>query len=318
MKANDVLPYSRAINAIGRPITFYPSISKAIGSVKAGVFLSNFLYWEGLQSADNDGWIYKEMSEIFQETALTRNEQESARKRLRDLGILTEKKKGIPPRTYYCFNWQKMDEILHEYFATRGEDEWGERFGKKEKRIVESMLEITPKQKKKDKISEVIEVKVIDLSAPIEPIAPTEEIVEAEIVNEEGKVEKKPKDPTLIWRMKEFFDVEYLKVSEGIAFNWGAGKSKNGKEWGSLKLLRDLMKARYIEKFKVKEPPDDDVFNSWAEFIKAIPDYHRRVNFTPTLIYSNFNKIIIDIKNEGRFKKGKQSFDSDDYAANAI
>lgn len=114
MKAGEALPFSESINAVGRPITYYPIIAKALGSVKTGIFVSNFLFWDGKQK-DNEGWIFKKQVEITDETGLSRTEQENARKRLVQLEILEQKKKGIPPKLYYRFNWKTLDNVIMNY-----------------------------------------------------------------------------------------------------------------------------------------------------------------------------------------------------------
>lgn len=97
---------------IGRPINYYPSFTKALGGHgNAGIFASNFYYWEG-KGKDPNGWIYKTQQQIEEETGLTRYGQEGARKKLRQLGLLQETKRGQPGRLHYLFDWDAMDELL--------------------------------------------------------------------------------------------------------------------------------------------------------------------------------------------------------------
>ncbi len=102
---------------LGQPVAYYPKLAKFLGSVKAAVFICQLGYWEGKQR-DDDG-IYKTMVEFQVETGLSRREQDTARKTLRDLGYLFETKKGMPARIYYCINWDKINDdwalwIRHE------------------------------------------------------------------------------------------------------------------------------------------------------------------------------------------------------------
>jgi hypothetical protein len=53
------------------------------------------IYWVG-KGQDPDGWMYKSMEEIEDETAMGRYSQETARKKLKKLGILEEKKDVRP------------------------------------------------------------------------------------------------------------------------------------------------------------------------------------------------------------------------------
>lgn len=109
--------FYEVLRMIGRPVTYYPSISSAFGDdIRCAVFLSNFKYWEGKQH-DDEGWIYKSQSEIKKETGLGRYAQEQSRKKLKEFGVLEEKLIGKPPILHYKFNWQKMNEILNKHFA---------------------------------------------------------------------------------------------------------------------------------------------------------------------------------------------------------
>ncbi|EFE9533373.1 DNA-binding protein [Escherichia coli] len=60
------------------------------------------------------GWMYKTQSDISAETALTRDEQETARKRLVALGVLEEKLRGIPAIMHYRINTERLEALLIE------------------------------------------------------------------------------------------------------------------------------------------------------------------------------------------------------------
>lgn len=105
--------FSKTLQAVGRPITYFPAFAKAFGDLKTGVFLSNFLYWEGKQS-DVEGWIYKTQKGILDETGLSRKEQEYARKKLKELNCLIEKRQGVPAKLYYKFDWEEVDKFISQ------------------------------------------------------------------------------------------------------------------------------------------------------------------------------------------------------------
>lgn len=105
--------YSKALQSIGKPTTYFPSFAIAFGDLKTGVFLSNFLYWEGKQ-LDVDGWIYKRQVDITKETGLSRKEQEYARKKLKELNCLEETKRSIPAKLYYRFDWDEIDKFISQ------------------------------------------------------------------------------------------------------------------------------------------------------------------------------------------------------------
>jgi len=103
----------RAIESLltDRPIAYHVVLAQAVGSVNAGVFLSQLLYWTP-RAHDKDGWIYKTQDDIYQETALTRREQESSRRRLTQAKVLQEKKAGVPSRLFFRVDMDKLTELL--------------------------------------------------------------------------------------------------------------------------------------------------------------------------------------------------------------
>jgi hypothetical protein len=100
----------------GRVISYYPRLSKLTKSVTATVLLCQFMFWRG-KEWDPDGWLYKTQSEIEEETGLSRKEQETARRKLREAGILEEEKRGVPARLYYRVNMQNLDKAWSEILA---------------------------------------------------------------------------------------------------------------------------------------------------------------------------------------------------------
>ena len=64
-----MLEFSEILGKLGRPIPYYPKISKALGNEVAALFILNFVYWRG-KGRDPSGWIYKTQPEIEEETGL--------------------------------------------------------------------------------------------------------------------------------------------------------------------------------------------------------------------------------------------------------
>jgi hypothetical protein len=110
---NGRLQHTIASLLTDRPIAYHPIIAKTVKSVTAGVFLSQFLYWTP-RTKDPNGWIYKTQQDIYAETGLTRREQETARRILRDNGVLEEKRAGVPCRLYFRVNMDALVELLGE------------------------------------------------------------------------------------------------------------------------------------------------------------------------------------------------------------
>ena len=88
------------MRSIGRPIAYHPALARYVGGVNAAIFLCQLIYWD--ERTDNeDLGIYKTADEWESETGLTYREQAGARKKLRDLGLLTETNQRLQHRIYY-------------------------------------------------------------------------------------------------------------------------------------------------------------------------------------------------------------------------
>jgi len=96
---------------IDRPIAFNPAFARLTGSINAALMLSQAFYWSQ-KTSDPDGWFWKTQNEWQVETCLQRYEQETARKRLVSLGILEEKKQGIPARLFFRVNMANIVALL--------------------------------------------------------------------------------------------------------------------------------------------------------------------------------------------------------------
>lgn len=97
-----------------RPIAYHAILARAFHSVTAGVFLSQLLYWSP-RCRDQESWVWKTQKDWYEETALTRREQETARRILRKAGVLEEKRTGIPARLYFRVNTERLSLLLSQY-----------------------------------------------------------------------------------------------------------------------------------------------------------------------------------------------------------
>lgn len=104
------------IAILGSPIAYYTAFARVLGGVEAGILTSQFFYWYG-KGHDPDGWIYKTQAEIEEETGLTRRNQETARKKLRDLGVLEERYTGMPAKLYYRLNLDRLFSLMNSWFG---------------------------------------------------------------------------------------------------------------------------------------------------------------------------------------------------------
>ena len=100
-------------------VAYKPIVAKVVGSVKLGILLSQLLYWKD-KGRDPDGWIYKSRDEIFDETALSRKEQETARALGEKLGVLESKRMGDKGVMHYRINEEKLHELIEKWAETNG------------------------------------------------------------------------------------------------------------------------------------------------------------------------------------------------------
>lgn len=96
------------LQRIGKPIAYYPGLVPLTGSVTATIFLCQMLYWKGEEQTP-DGWLNKTQREMSEETGLSRCEQESSRRLLKELGFLEEKYAGCPRKLYYRLNMDRIN-----------------------------------------------------------------------------------------------------------------------------------------------------------------------------------------------------------------
>ncbi len=99
--------FQSILTLLDRPIAYHRVFAEIGGSVTAGVFLSQAVYWSQ-RTKDSDGWFWKTQKEWFEETYLKRREQEAARRELRAIGVLEEKKKGTPAKLYFKINLETL------------------------------------------------------------------------------------------------------------------------------------------------------------------------------------------------------------------
>lgn len=85
-------------------VAFYPRLADLTGSVTTTLLLGQCLYWTRSvlrQQPERDGWFWKTAAEWQRETGLSRREQDSARRRLRALGLLDEERRGMPAKRWF-------------------------------------------------------------------------------------------------------------------------------------------------------------------------------------------------------------------------
>lgn len=102
---------------LDRPIAYHRVLAEIAGSASGGVFLSQAIYW-AKRATLPDGWFYKTSDQWFEETYLTRREQETVRKRLTALNILQEEKRGVPAKLHYRVNESELERYVLQRYDT--------------------------------------------------------------------------------------------------------------------------------------------------------------------------------------------------------
>lgn len=103
---------------LDRPIAFNPAYKRLTGSTNAALFVSQCWYWTKI-TTDPDGWFYKTRADWMEETGLTEDELDGARKISRGLGITEENLKGVPATLYYRLNKEKLLSLLGFQFPEK-------------------------------------------------------------------------------------------------------------------------------------------------------------------------------------------------------
>ena len=114
------LPYP-SLRLLDRPIAFHRCFVTLTGSITAALMLSQAVYWQQ-RTKHEDGWWFKTRDEWTEETGMRRREQETARRRLRQLGLLHEERRGVPAQLWYWVDETRLLELLEKPAQTAPSD----------------------------------------------------------------------------------------------------------------------------------------------------------------------------------------------------
>lgn len=95
-------------------IEYDPKVARALGvGVNATLMLYQARRWS--EAAGGEGWFNATFADWVVATNMTRYEQETARRRLRAVGVLEEKREDMPARLYYRVNTEQLDGLMRIY-----------------------------------------------------------------------------------------------------------------------------------------------------------------------------------------------------------
>lgn len=107
--SEDLIELIRLMNE--KPIAFNKHYVQIGCGINGALMLSQLIYWAD-KAKDRNGWIYKTNIEWTEETGLTRREQDTARKNLKELGLIEEHKHGVPCKVHFKVNQVRLYELL--------------------------------------------------------------------------------------------------------------------------------------------------------------------------------------------------------------
>jgi hypothetical protein len=94
-----------------RPIAYHPVLARTLGSVTAAILLGQVLWLGTTNRRLADGWVKASQGFIEKTTALTKWEQQGARRLLEREGVIEYRKRGMPAQAHYLVNRDRLLEL---------------------------------------------------------------------------------------------------------------------------------------------------------------------------------------------------------------
>jgi hypothetical protein len=86
-------------------------LARAVGGATIGLFLSQLLFLSD-KGHNPEGWVYKSEAEMGKETGLTKREQQTARRKLLSLGVITIMRGGWKNTYHFKVIWEKLYQVI--------------------------------------------------------------------------------------------------------------------------------------------------------------------------------------------------------------
>jgi hypothetical protein len=94
-----------------RVVGYSPDLARMVGGATTGIYFSQLLFLSD-KGANPDGWVYKSEAEMGQETGLTKREQQTARRKLLALGVITIMRGGWKNTYHFKVLWEKLYHVI--------------------------------------------------------------------------------------------------------------------------------------------------------------------------------------------------------------
>jgi hypothetical protein len=102
-KIKDMLP--------NRTVGYSPDLAKIVGGATTGLYLSQLLF-QSDKGHNPEGWVYKSEQEMGKETGLTKREQQTARRKLLALGVISIMRGGFRNTYHFKVIWEKLYQVI--------------------------------------------------------------------------------------------------------------------------------------------------------------------------------------------------------------
>jgi hypothetical protein len=279
-----------------RPIAVYPIYIKITGSVNAGLLLSQLMYWYG---AVNGRIFYKSDAEIMEETCLSESELRTAKNKLKSMSFIEIKAKGVPAKTHYSINAEKLISEIHNISSVKSTKLKKRNQQNCNSEINETITESTTENNTKNtsyilsensKEFSPIEINGNEIkekkNGKVNPFQLISELQKEEEKEKFAPKEKEERKPNPTYEAFTIFCQTFERLS-------GANypKDKNGYY---LMNPKDAGGMVYLMKNIEKVDRTDNSIEALKVFITAawnLNDKWIRANFTPNTLYGQFSKI---------------------------
>src|ERR671914_657419 len=94
-----------------RVVGYSPDLARIVGGATIGLFLSQLLFLSD-KGANPESWVYKSEAEMGKETGLTKREQQTARRKLLSLGVITIMRGGWKNTYHFKVLWEKLYQVI--------------------------------------------------------------------------------------------------------------------------------------------------------------------------------------------------------------
>jgi hypothetical protein len=94
-----------------RVVGYSPDLARIVGGATVGLYLSQLLFLSD-KGANPEGWVYKSEAEMTQETNLSKREQQTARRKLLALGVITIMRGGFRNTYHFKVLWEKLYQVI--------------------------------------------------------------------------------------------------------------------------------------------------------------------------------------------------------------